>query len=573
MDFLPGIHSRWIWIPVLLVLIAGCASQRPPEGGPPDTEAPFVIGTIPENGTVRFTGREISFTFNEYVQRASFQEAVHISPLPTTPPSFEWSGRTARIVFDSSLRENRTYVITVGTKVKDIRAGNTMRETVHLAFSTGDSLDRGTFNGTVFGEPAGGVTLFAYLLDSLRADTLNPAVERPDYAVQSSDDGAFHFYNVAPGPYRVFAVRDKSNDYRYNAESEDIGIPDRDILVVDTIAPRPLRIFLSTEDTTRPLLQRAEAIHARLLRLKFNETVYPQPLPLSRIVIRDSATAQAVEPRSAIAPAEERFTWDIRLASSLREAPYLLWIDSLEDGAGNTIDTTAFPLVFMGSSIVDTARPRILETIPAANARGVEPDSSFRILFDRELQVADVFSLKDSSGMSIALEQHRISPTEIALSHPPLMGEAVYTLCIEEHLLRDSISGRTVGDSARCFRFRTDKRDQYGSLSGIVEASDSSGTAVVRLHETGRQPRTRTVATDSSRSFRFEAVREGTYILDAFIDRNGNRRYDFGKPWPLERPEPYGRVRDTLRVRARWETDGIRIPLQTRGTVDSTTVR
>ncbi|MBR9974450.1 MAG: Ig-like domain-containing protein [Bacteroidetes bacterium] len=558
---------------MLLILLTGCASQRPPEGGPPDTEAPFIIGTSPENETVRFTGREITFTFSEYVQRASFQEAVHISPLPVTPPSFKWSGRTARIVFDSSLQENRTYVITVGTKVKDIRAGNAMRETMHLAFSTGDSLDQGTFNGTVYGEPAGGVTLFAYLLDPLRADTLNPAIERPDYAVQSSDDGAFHFYNVVPGPYRVFAVRDKSNDYRYNAESEDIGVPDRDILVEDTTAPPPLRLFLSTEDTTRPHLQRVEALHARLLRLKFNETVYPQPLPLEHIVIRDSATAESVGLQSAVTPAEERFTWDVRLSAPLREVPYLLWIDSLEDGAGNWIDTSAHPWVFVGSATADTARPRILATIPAENARGVEPDSSFRIQFDRPLQGTDAFSLQDSSGTPVALEVQRISPTEIALDHPPLMGEAVYTLCFEEHLLSDSIGGRAVGDSTRCFRFRTDKRDQYGSLSGSVETSDSSGHAVVRLHETGRQPRTRTIATDSSRSFRFEAVPEGQYILDAFIDRNGNRRYDFGKPWPLQRPEPYGRVRDTLRVRARWETDGIRIPLQGRGSVDSTTVR
>ena len=425
----------------------------------------------------------------------------------------------------------------------------------------------------MYGEPAGGVSLFAYLLDSLRADTLDPAVERPDYAVQSSDDGAFHFYNVAPGSYRVFAVRDRNNDFRYNAEVEDIGIPDRDIMVEDSAGALPLRLFLHTEDTTRPTVQRVEAMHERLVRVKFNETVHPQPLSTERFVIRDSATAAPVPVRSITAPPDERHAWDLRLAASLQDAPYLLWADALADGVGNPIDTIPLPLVFMGTAITDTGRPLILATMPTANARGVEPDSSFRASFDRELLVENAFSLRDSSDQTLEITVALLSPTEIRIEHPPLAGEAIHTLCIDERALIDPVSGRSVGDSTRCFRFRTDKRDQYGTLSGTVEVADSGATAVVRLHDTGKSPRTRTAVADSVGAFRFEALQEGRYILDAFIDRNRNGRYDFGTARPIVRPEPYGRVRDTLRVRARWETNGIRIPLQVSVPPDSVSSR
>ena len=552
-----------------VLLLAGCASQRPPEGGPRDTEAPFVVATSPENGTIRFGEREISFTFNEYVQRASFQEAVHISPLPDVPPSYEWSGRTATIVFDSALKANRTYVITVGTKVKDVRAGNPMLETVHLAFSTGDSLDRGTFSGTVSGDPAGGVSLFAYLLDSLRADTLDPAAERPDYAVQTSDDGAFHFYNVAPGSYRVFAVRDKSNDFRYNAESEDIGIPDRDIFVHDSTAPPPFRLFLHTEDTTRPAVQRIEALNERVVRIKFNETVYPQPLPLRQVDVRDSATGMSLPALSAVAPPDERYAWDVRLGAPLEETAFLLSLDSLVDGVGNRLDSTAFPMPFAGSSLPDTARPRILGMEPTENARAVEPDSAFRLSFDRPLAFGGAFTLTDSTGASLQVDAVSETPTDLLLRHPPLLGEAIYTLCIDDLRLVDSTTGRSVGDSARCIRFKTAKRDQYGTLAGTVRSADS-GTVVVRIREAARNPKTRTQVTDSSRSFRFDGLPEGRYMLDAYVDRNGNRRYDFGKPHPIVRPEPYGLLRDTLRVRARWETNGIIVPLQSSLPPDST---
>lgn len=548
----------------LLLFAAGCATQRPPEGGPADTDPPSIVETDPANGTVRFTGQEVSFEFSEYIQRQSFQEAVHISPLPETPPTYEWSGRRVSIVFASPLIPNRTYVVTVGTKVRDMRAGNAMQETMHLAFSTGDSLDRGSFNGTVNGDPPGGVSVFAYLLQPGRADTLDPADDRPDYAVQTSDDGSFHFYNVAPGAYRVFAVRDKSNDFRYNAESEEIGVPDFDVLIEDSLASTPpLRFQLHTEDTTRPQVQRVEALDERTVRIKFNETVYPQPLPLERVQISDSSTGRRLTLLSAVAPPKERYAWDFRLGEALDARTFRLTIDSLEDGAGNLIDTVIFPLHFPGSTVADTLRPFIVERTPTENSRNVDADSSFRLDFDRPLLVVgEAFTLRDSSGASVVLSISSPTPTALVIGHAPLLPEATYSLCIAENLLRDSLSGRSIGDTVRCIRFTTGKRDQYGSLSGIVRSPDSTGAAVVRVREAVKQPRTRTAFTDTTRSFRFDGLPEGKYLLDAYIDVNGNRRYDAGKPFPLTKPEPYGTVRDTLRVRARWETNNIIIPLQ-----------
>jgi uncharacterized protein (DUF2141 family) len=438
-----------------------------------------------------------------------------------------------------------------------------MQATMHLAFSTGDSLDRGSFDGTVSGDPPGGVSVFAYLLQPGRADTLNPADDRPDYAVQTAEDGSFHFYNVAPGSYRVFAVRDKSNDFRYNAESEEIGVPDFDVLIMDSLAATPpLRFKLHTEDTTRPQVQRIEALDERTVRIKFNETVYPQPLPLDRVQISDSSSGIQVMLLSAVAPSKERYAWDFRLGEALTEQTFRLRIDSLEDGAGNIIDTSGFPLYFPGSTVADTLRPFIVGMTPAENSRNVDADSSFRVDFDRPIAIREVFTLRDSSGSGVELSVTSVTPTSIIISHAPLLPEAAYSLCIAENLLRDSLSGRSVGDTVRCFRFTTGKRDEYGTLSGEVRSADSIGAAVVRVREAVKQPRVRTVFTDSTRTFRFEGLPEGKYLLDAYIDVNENRRYDGGKPFPLTKPEPFGAVRDTLRVRARWETNNIIIPLQ-----------
>ncbi len=561
-EFVQG-HLAPLLLVASLIAAVGCASQRPPEGGPPDTEPPFIVSTMPENGTVNFRGQEVTLEFSEYVQRQSFQEAVHISPLLEKPPNYEWSGRSVTIIFPEPLLDERTYVITVGTKVQDLRARNAMKETMHLAFSTWDSLDNGSFSGTVFGDPPSGVSIFAYLLSPGRSDTLNPAEDRPDYAVQSADDGGFHFYNVAPGLYRVFAVRDKSNDMLYNAEVEEIGIPGHDMLVEDSLSLSPsLRFYMHAEDTTRPSIQRVEALNERLVRVKFNETVYPQPLPLRLVRISDSASGRLFPVLSAVAPADERFAWDFLLGEKLLAQPCLIAIDSLEDGVGNVMADSLPLLSFPGSVLPDSARPLITGRIPADRAKNVEKDSSFRFAFDRPLLVGAAFSLKDSSGNPVEMLLHRTELTEITLLHAPLLPEAVYTLCIDMRELVDSLNGRSVGDSSACITFTTGGEDQSGSLSGSVKTDDSIGTVVVRARELSRQPRIRTVRSDSSRTFRLDALPEGKYMLDAYIDSNNNNRYDFGKAFPLTTPEPYGAIRDTLRVRARWETNGIVIPVQ-----------
>ncbi|MFA6234519.1 MAG: hypothetical protein WC824_10110, partial [Bacteroidota bacterium] len=257
-----------------------------------------------------------------------------------------------------------------------------------------------------------------------------------------------------------------------------------------------------------------------------------------------------------------RFAWDFLLGEAMVDRQYMLTVDSLQDGAGNTIGRPANQASFIGSIVQDTVRPIFIERSPTANAKNVELDSSFRFSSDRPLLIRDAFELKDSSDLPIDLELIRLSSTTFVLRHHALMPEAEYTLCVNMRQLQDSLNSQSIGDSTECVRFTTGTGDQSGSLAGTVRSEDSVGAVVVRIREISRQPRIRSLRTDAVRSFRFDGLKEGQYLLDAYIDRNGNNRYDFGKAIPWTRPEPYGAVRDTLRVRARWETKDVIIPIQ-----------
>lgn len=547
-----------------LLLLVGCAAQRPPEGGPPDTEPPFVEETDPPSGAVRFTGREITLRFNEYVQRQSFSDAVHISPLPAIPPVYEWSGKDVTIVFQDSLRADRTYVISVGTKLRDVNASNPLAENFQLAFSTGDSLDRGEFHGIVLDEKPGGVTLIAYFLPTERGDTLDPRKHRPDYAVMSADDGSFRFSHVTPGTYRVFAIRDKGNNMLYDVETDAIGIPMRDIAVMDSIStPDPLRFRLSIEDTTRPVLQRVEAQHAQRIRMKFNETVYPQPLPTTSIHVGDSARRIPLSLVSAVDPPNERFTWDVFLAAPLDEGRYVLTVDSLFDGAENPLSLPDEGILFSGSAKKDTTRPSITSRFPDARARNVPPDSAFVLRFDRPMATAVVATLEDSTGANVPLEFQWSHPSRLLLRHPVLMDEAEFRFCVDLRSLRDSLSPRTVEDSIQCITFSTGQGDQHGVIAGKVRSEDSTGSYRVRVRQTGKKEALILEApADTLREFRFPRLPEGSYMLDAFKDMDGDGSYFHGNVSPFRPPEPFGVLRDTIRVRARWETNGIVIPVR-----------
>jgi uncharacterized protein (DUF2141 family) len=70
------------------------------------------------------------------------------------------------------------------------------------------------------------------------------------------------------------------------------------------------------------------------------------------------------------------------------------------------------------------------------------------------------------------------------------------------------------------------------------------------------------IDTDSAKAFLFPKIPAGDYVLEAYKDRDENGRFFNGNAFPYKAPEPFGILRDTIRVRARWETKGVVIPVR-----------
>ena len=168
----------------LVFIAAGCANQLPPPGGDVDKIPPEVVEMIPQNGTTNYKENYVEFTFSEYVDKRSVQDAFFMSPNQEGKIEFDWSGKSVEVIFEDSLRKNTTFIITIGTEVKDLNNGNNMAGSVNLTFSTGDEIDFCSVEGRIYAKKPLGTMIFAYML----ADTIpDPTVQKPHYLTQTGD--------------------------------------------------------------------------------------------------------------------------------------------------------------------------------------------------------------------------------------------------------------------------------------------------------------------------------------------------------------------------------------------------
>ena len=206
-------------------LMFSCAKQAFPPGGPEDKTPPEIIGMFPEMGALNVPlNTEIRVLFDEPIQRGSAEDHIFITPNPGAGVHFKWRRKQLRIRFTGNLDSNRTYVIAMGSGIRDYR-NNTMTKTTILAFSTGSELDQGKIDGHVYTEDTG-VSVWAYPLGGQAPD---PRIEQPEYVVQCGKDGSFQFSYLARKLYRLFAVLDRRADLLYQPVEDAVGLTNRDI--------------------------------------------------------------------------------------------------------------------------------------------------------------------------------------------------------------------------------------------------------------------------------------------------------------------------------------------------------
>jgi hypothetical protein len=519
---------------------------------------------------VRVFPDHIELEFSEYVDRRSLQDAVFLSP-PVGDLTFEWSGREVSITFGEELRRGITYVVTAGTDIVDLRAGNRMASGFTLAFSTGDSIDRGSVAGRVVDDRPEGVMILAYALRNVRPDTLDPSRLRPDYVTQTGTDGRFTLSNLAFGPYRVFAIQDEYRDLLYAPEVDRYGVAPSDLeLSPATPVHTDLLFRLTKADTTRPFLTAATPLDRHALEVRLSEPVDSVEFSGSSMTVVDTLSGISTVPEVLWLDRKDRTRAGLVFRDPFEPGrTFSVAAQGIRDDAGNSLGKEGTKLLFVTPETPDTMAPSVTFDGVRDSAQGVMRDAGLTLALSEPVQhtsFVNGVSLRDSSQRPVPFRVFWWNNRD-AVIRPvhEYLPAAWYTLSVRMDSVSD-LHGNRGADSTAVFHFRTIDLRTTGGVEGLVTAAPAvplEGRVIITARRL--EPADRLSAktfTDGAHPFALKGLPEGRYTFDAFLDADTTGAYRAGTPFPYVPAARFAVSPDTVRVRARWTVGDVRIPFR-----------
>ena len=550
---------------VLAFMLVECAGEVPPSGGPPDTVPPTIVRTVPDSNAVRVDRNKVELEFSEYVDRRSVEESIFISPYVGSL-EFDWSGTEVEIAFSESLKHNTTYVVNVGTDVKDQRAQNRMAAGYTLAFSTGDSIDHGYISGRVFDEKPEGVMIFAYSLQNVDPDTLNPSTLKPDYIMQTGKGGRFALSNIAYGRYRILAVRDEFHNFLYDKQIDQYGVPTSDVnLTLEHVRVDDIWFRLSREDTAKPFLTSVQPLDRHRLQVRFSEPIDTASFDKAEFNLSDTLAIRGFPLQySYFDRRTPSIAWALTEAALDSSATYRLRVRSVHDRAGNPLDSAHSWMDFVGVSTLDSTKPTLTIRDLASGGTAWLPDRPIEIDFSEPVvraSAGSAIALSDTTKKNLITELQWLNPAAaMIMMTKPLDFGTWYQIRIVLDSIID-LQGNRLKDSTLILRFQTLDLRKTGNIDGtVVDAMGDEGRGDVYVTASridATMPREKTIRLQSPGRFRMEQLIEGKYLLSAFRDGDGNGAYSYGEPYPFRPAERFAVYSDTVKVRARWDVEGV----------------
>lgn len=525
---------------LLLVLLAQmftlqhCATPSAPTGGARDTIGPVLIPeeTTP-NFQTNFRPEEIVLTFDEWVEQDPKHEIIISPPLELGEENQPYLRRRSLVIplKGLTLRDSVTYVVNVGSAIKDLNEGNPT-ENLRFVFATGPILDSATVSGNVVedfsGEPIDDATFTLY---GNLADTAT-LTENPTYFAQSDEEGNFTVFNIRPGRYRAVGLVRNPGATNYYADLDgtfkpvSIGFIDTIITVGDgdtnigtvRLSPLPLPTKVLGLDTSFlgevviTMNQAAEKIDLRTIRtdyLRYNDkdtiklfyqergadTIYVGRDSLFRdtIVVASTGSVAGKPLELVISPQNRVFT---------KTGPSFTFNQPLE-----TIDT----------SLITMRKDTLPEGIPFTY--------SIDTIFPGQISFRSAWDLKKPFSLDIlpgALTAWNGSQNTDTISR----------------------------------QFSLDGPEKFGILTLKMSSLDSTSNYILRLLDKDKiVPGTvRYITQQSAHKARFEGLKPGTYKVEIVYDTNGNQRYDSGDFLYGRQPELVRRF-EIPALKADWEVE------------------
>lgn len=565
---------RLPFILLLVIVTYSCASIGNPDGGPYDEDPPKFVGSTPNLRAVNYKKKKIELEFDEFIKLEKASEKVIFSPPQMEQPELKVVGKKVAVEYLDTLKDSMTYTIDFSDAIVDNNEGNPMGN-FSFSFSTGANIDSMEVAGTVLQaedlEPIKGIQV------GLHRDLSDTAFStKPFDRVSRTDSrGRFSIRGVAPGKYRVYALKDGNQNYLYDSKTEQVAfydsiiIPDmmpatrqdtvwKDTLTIDTIMTVGYTRFLPDSLILRAF--KAENTRQYLTRSQRDQE--------NHFILTFSAKADTL-------PTIKGLNFDEKdmfvIEATPRNDSICYWI---KDSLVYLMDTLAIQLDYLYTDTLDQLVPTT-DTLYLANKltraqkeklkkeeeekkekerrkrekKGLEPEKEPMKFLNMKIDAAGSFDIYNNIVLSFQEPLASIDTSAIK------MEVKVDTLWEPTPFLfvADSVMPRTYEilaqwepekeyqltiDSAAIVglyglhtnkvqqTMKVKKLDEYGTLLlNIVGAPE--GSLVELLDNGGKVLRQQPVSAENTADFYF--LNPNTkYYIRLLVDRNGNGKWDTG---------------------------------------------
>ena len=589
-------------LPLILLLgimVYSCASMGTPDGGPYDEEPPKFMGSMPELHAVNNHKKKLELEFDEFIKLEKPSEKIVISPPQLEQPEIKVVGKKVVVELLDTLKEATTYTIDFSDAIVDNNEGNPMGN-FSYSFSTGANIDTMEVSGTVLEasnlEPIKGIQV------GLHKDLGDSAfVNKPFDRVSRTDSrGRFSIRGIAPGKYRIYALKDGNQNYLFDSKSEMIAFCDSVIIPSSVPATRQDTLWKDslTVDTIKTVKYTRYLPDDILLRAFKEENtrqylVKSQRDKLNHFILTFSAKADTL-------PTLKGLNFDEKDAfiveSTDRNDSICYWI---KDSLLYEMDTLAIQMDYLYTDTLDKLVPKT-DTLYLTNKisrekrlqlaqaeaekkekerkkmekRGktveaektkflemkVDAPSSFDIFKNVQLKFEEPVASVDTAAIHMEVKVDTLwketpflfmadsivsRQYEILAEWEP---EKEYRLTIDSAAIK-GLYGLHTDKVQQTMKVK--KQDEYGTLLLNIEGA-GKGAIVELLDNSGKVLRSEPVNKEGMADFYY--LNPGTkYYIRLFIDRNGNGKWDTGNFMEGIQPEEVYYFPKVWEMRANFE--------------------
>lgn len=498
----------------VLLILAGCASEAAPGGGPPDRTPPELTGSNILTGSTQIPeDLEINFLFSENLNPDVSKKSVTIFPLRDNIAKVTIKGKKLVIKPNENWDSNTVYTLILGKSISDMR-GNTLKEPIQVSFTSGKYIPENIIKGKIIGLKSNSTAVIAISRIYEKPDSI---LMFPEYYTQSGPAGEFLFEFLPAEEFHIAAYVDLDKSNSYKASFDGTCVPSQPSLLPDTSGTIILMEAFYDNFIPGKLLS-AKSVSPSRTELVFQKDLASWNNP-------DRFMVGTGQPDSLIINEKTCLLFHPVFDSDSIEVSY----SGLQDHLGVPIPDSTFSII--GENYEDSLY--LFNTI--GNHLLISPPISVPELTGNFLMSSDTLELT-------------LTLTKRGFYELP-QGKSAQRGTWEIKIPENAGPYYMDADTTYSVALELKPRPEYGRVFGLVETSSDDVRLVLFNKDQSYE------YSVAGGTIRFDQVLAGTYELAYYLDRNHNGRRDSGNPYPFVKPEFLHTLDTEIGVRARWDTE------------------